>query len=206
MNHKNESGYITIMEKPDWITFDDIHDLLYRAHSVNREKRGFHVPTAEADGNQLKQMLGEKGKCFVALKGDKLVGTSSYRILKRNYWCASGEVVDRILIGVLPEYQGCHIAPMLFKTIENEAKENGFKYIETRTAEANEIMQSINLKDGHRYIGFSVPKSDHYNVIMLQWLEDCPYPLWYTNLRYQIKKATMKMKYKPGRIPRFSKV
>ena len=193
---------IRVVEKPDWISYEDIHDLLYAAHASNRAK-GFNVETAFMSGKELEGHLGETGKCFVALDGDKLVGTTSYRILNRNYWCAKGEVVDRVLIGVLPEYKGRHISTMLFKKIEQEAKKNGYKYIENRAAEDNEIIQIISLKDGFRYIDFHVTKVDHYTVVMLKWLDECPYSLKETERYFKIKRFKMKLRYKPGRIKRF---
>ena len=193
---------IKILEKPDWITYEDIHELLYAAHASNREK-GFNVNTATMSGKELETHLGKTGKCFVALDGDKLVGTASYRILNRNYWCAQGDVVDRILVGVLPEYKGQHISSMLFKKVLDEAKANGYKYIESRTAENNEIVQIINKKDGYRYIDFVSTKADHYTVVMLQWLEECPYSIKQTDRYFKIKRFLVKLRYKPGRIKRF---
>ena len=193
---------ITIIEKPDWITFDDIHNLLYSAHEINREK-GFVVKTALMSGEELKEHIGDRGKCFVALDGDKLVGTTSYRVLDRNYWCAKGEVLDRVLAGVSPEYKGMHISTMLFSKIVEEAKKNGFKYIESKTAEDNEIVQIINLKDGYRYIDFKSTTADHYTVVMLQWLDGCPYTQKQTDRYFKLKRFLVKLRFKPGRIKRF---
>lgn len=195
-------GNIQIIEKPDWISYEDIHSCLYAAHIGNFEK-GFHVRTAFMAGQEIEKYLGKTGKCFVALDGDKLVGTTSFRIVNRNYWCVKGEVVDRVLVGVLPEYQGQHISIMLFKKIEEEARKNGYKYIETRTAEQNEIMKKNNLKCGYRYIDFWCTKSDHYTVVMLYWLAGCPYNKMRTAIFFEIKKFLIKLRYMPGRRKRF---
>ena len=193
---------ITIMEKPDWISYDDIHDLLYAAHGSNRDK-GFHVKTATMSGKEIEAHLGETGRCFVALDGDKLVGTTSYRIVRKNYWCAKGDVVDRILAGVLPEYKGKHISSMLFEKIVETAKKNGYEYILSTTAEENEIVQKINLKDGYRYIDFKSTPADHYTVVMLQWLNGCPYSRKQTDRQFKLRRFLVKLRYKRGRIKRF---
>ena len=193
---------IRIAEKPEWISFEEIHELLYAAHASNREK-GFNVRTAEMSGDELEKHLGASGKCFVALDGKKLVGTASYRILNRNYWCARGAVVDRVLAGVLPEYKGQHISTMLFKRIVDEAREKGYKYIESRTAEENEIVQKINVKDGYRYIDFLSTKTDHYTVVMLQWLDKCPLTQRQTDRHFKWRRFLIKARYKPGRVKRF---
>ena len=76
---------IIIMEKPDWITYDDIHELIVKAHKVNIDK-GIVMKTTKLEGEELKERIGVEGRCFVALDGEKLVGTSSYRILEKNEW------------------------------------------------------------------------------------------------------------------------
>ena len=195
-------GIIQILEKPDWISFDDIHELLYEAHKNNREK-GLNVKTAEMTGVELEAHIGKNGKCFVALDGNKLIGTTSYRIINRNYWCVKDKVVDRILVGILPEYQGQHISTLLFDKILNEAQINGYKYIETRTSENNEIMQAISIKDGYRHIDFLSTKADHFTVVMLKWLDACPYSMSQIDWHYKWRKFIIKLRYKPGRIKRF---
>jgi GNAT superfamily N-acetyltransferase len=196
---------ITIMEKPDWISFDDIHELLYIAHAENREKRGFHVQTTEMKGAELEAHIGSTGKCFVALDGEKLVGTASYRIIDSNYWCVKSLVADRILVAVHPDYQGKHIASFLGRAVEKSVIENGIHYIVSTTAEANKPMRNACRKEGFRYIDFKVPHSDHYNVVMLKWLIDCPYPRWRTYAHFAYTRFRKKLKYKPGRIKRFGK-
>lgn len=193
---------IRIIEKPEYISFDDIHDLLYKAHQINREK-GFNVKTAEMSGSELAHHLEPEGKCFVAMDGDKLVGTTSYRIRERNYWCAKGKVADRVLAGVLPEYKGQGISSKLFQIVLENAKAGGLRYVESSTAEENEIVQKINLKDGYKYIDFRSTKADHYTVVMLQWIDGCPYAAWKIKARFLLKKYYIKIRYKPGRIKRF---
>ena len=199
---EDKMSEIRIIEKPDWISYEDIHELLYIAHESNR-KKGFTVNTALMTGNEIEKHIGDQGKCFVALDGDKLVGTSSYRIIQQNYWCCKCEVVDRILVGVLPEYKGKHISALLFQKIEEEAKEKGYAYIENRTSEENEIMQRLCIKDGYRYIDFLSTKADHYTVVMLKWLYECPYKDWYIKLHFNIRRILIKVRFKPGRKKRF---
>lgn len=196
---------ITIIEKPDWISFDDIHELLYLAHAENRAKRGFHVQTTEMTGEELEAHLGSTGKCFVAMDGKKLVGTASYRIVERNYWCVKGLVADRILVAIHPDYQGKHILFLLGNAVETSVIEKGLHYIESITAETNKPMRIACQKDGFRNIDFRVPTSDHYNVVMLKWLDGCPYPRWRIYAHFAFNRLRKKLKYKPGRIKRFGK-
>ena len=193
---------IVIQEKPDWISFDDIHNLLYIAHENNRNM-GFHVDTAEKTGAELEEYLGKTGKCYVALDGKRLVGTESYRIEQRKYWCAKGKFVNRVLVGVHPDYQGQHISTMLYKEIERFARENGYKYLETRTAENNKIIRSMSKKNGFYPIDFISRKTDHYTVIMIKWLGQRPVSNYRIFWHFIWRKALIKLRYKPGKIKRF---
>lgn len=194
---------IIIIEKPEWISFDDIHELLFVAHTENREKRGFTVQSTEKTGDQLKEMIGTDGKCFVALDGQKLVGTVSFRIIRRNYWCAKGMVADRILVAVHPEYQGRHVSAALFQAVEKAVRKQGLRYIVSTTAEKNDVMRKVCQLDGFMNVDFKAPHSDHYNVVMLKWLDGCPYPKWRTQVCFGVKQFLIKLRYKPGRIRRF---
>ena len=195
-------GEIVIMEKPDWITYDDIHQLLYAAHESNREK-GFNVETAEMNGEELEKHLGEHGKTLVALDGDKLVGTVSYRVLHRDLWCMKGDVGSYVLLGVLPEYKGQHIAAELTKKAGEELVALGCKCTECRTAEDNEIVQKMCLKKGYVYVDFLSTKTDHYTVHMLRWLGECPYSKFRIGFHYRMRRFLIKLRYKRGRIKRF---
>ncbi len=196
---------IIVCEKPDEISFEEIRELLHSAHSINQGEKGFHVGILNKSADELEKHIGENGKCFVALEGDKLIGTMSYRIVERNYWCAKGRMIDRMMVAVHPDYMRRHISSMLFSAILEDIKEHGFNYVETRTAEKNKAMRKVCENEGFRYIGFSVPKTDHYNVVMLKWLNGCPYPKWVTNIQFGVRKIILKLKYKPGHVNRFSK-
>ena len=195
-------GEITIIEKPDWITYDDIHDLLYDAHGSNREK-GFNVNTAVMNGKELEEHLGQNGKTLVAMDGDKMVGTVSYRTIYRENWCIKGEVGDIILLGVLPEYKGKHIASTMTKRVREELLASGCHCIEVRTAEENESVQKLSLKNGYRYVDFVSSKTDHYTVVMMKWFDECPYSLRKTNWHFKMKRFLIKLRFKPGKIKRF---
>lgn len=196
-------GSIKIIEKPEYVSFDDIHDILYKAHQANRDN-GFTVPTAILSGGELKEHLGENGKCFVAMDGDKLVGTTSNRIQSVHHWCMKGDVVELALVGVLPEYKGRRIYSQLFNEALKDVEQRGFKHLELRTADKNRTMQKLNQRNGFQYIDFfAAGKVDHYTVVMLKWLDGCPYPDWVIRLRYFLKKMYTKMRFKPGRVKRF---
>lgn len=194
---------ITIKEKSEDISYEKIHSILEEAHKVNNQ-RGFHLRTASLDGSKIEKRIGEKGKCFVALDKEKVVGTISIRMVKRNCWYAKGEIPDYMLAGVLPEYQGKHINSMLAKKVFEYSKTKGYRIIELDTAENNQHAINVYKHQGFKLVDFKAFEgTDHYSVVMAKWLYKCPYPNIYIYLRYLIKKIYIKSRYKIGREKRF---
>lgn len=72
---------IKIVEKPDWVSWDDIHELLLQAHKKNYEK-GIILGYTQMPGSKIKEKLGDEGQCWVAMDGDKIVGTTSVTYFK----------------------------------------------------------------------------------------------------------------------------
>ena len=168
---------ITVIEKPEEITFEQIREVLWDANERNR-RDGFYLSTASMPGEKLKERLGPDGKCFVALAhkdgADEplLVGTISIRYLDRRRWYAKGRVADYMLAAVISSYQGKHINSMLAEKVFETARE------------AN-------------------PGGDHYSVIMAKWLGKCPFSDAYCKLRYLAGKTLVKLRYTPDKKKRF---
>lgn len=47
---------IRVIEKPDWVSWDEIHEVLKSAQTVNR-RRGFNMINANLSGEKLKKKL-----------------------------------------------------------------------------------------------------------------------------------------------------
>lgn len=194
---------IKVIEKPKSVSYNIIHDVLYKAHEANRVENKFTIKTAQMSGEELEEHVGPEGKCYIALDGEKVVGTLSNRVTKVKHWCAEGEVIELAMIGVLPEYRGMHIFPMLYDEAFKDVQNRKIKYIEIRTADKNLTMQRLGEHNGFKCIDFNTVGKDHYTVVMLKWLDKCPYPDVFIKLRYLIKKFYVKIRYKPGRVKRF---
>lgn len=191
-------GDIRIEEKPEDLSFDAIHALLYAAHAVNRE-RGIVMRTSLLTGEALKERIGPDGKCWVAFDGDRPVGTLSIRIVERNSWYARGKVPDYMLAGVLPEYTGRHINSMLAERAFSYAAAHGYRVMELDTADNNDRAVAIYRHQGFRPVGYSAPKGlDHYSVIMAKWLDRRPLPEAISGLMFRVKRAYIRIRYKAG--------
>lgn len=194
---------IRIVSKPDSVSYEDIHNLLYLAHENNR-KNGLHIKTADMTGDELKAHVGAEGECYVALDGDRLVGVTAVRIVERNYHFAKGRVADQILIAVHPDYVGKHISSHLHNEVVQFCKKNGLTRIEIRTAEKNQKMQSIELRWGFSYVNFvHYSNLDHNTVVLMKWLDNKQRP---SSVRlktyYTLRKMYVKARYKAGKMKR----
>lgn len=185
---------IKVIEKPDDIPFDAIHELLFEAHRVNREC-GINMSTAFLTGEEIEKRIGKDGKCYVALDGDRVVGTISIRMVERNTWYAKGKIPDYMLVGILPEYQGRGIYTMLAKKVFDFSKQQGYQVLELDTAETNTHAIQVYKHQGFKIVGYKRPNSDHYSVVMAKWLSGCPFSDVYCNIKFFISKIKVRLKY-----------
>lgn len=193
---------IRIQEKPDWVEWNDIHDILFNAHKANRD-RGIFMRTSVLTGEELKKRLGD-GICLVAFVGGKLAGTASIKFIQRNRWYAHEVIGDLMLIGILPEYKGLGIYKRLYTSLEDIAKQNKLNILELDTNENNITMQKISLGWGFKYVSmFASPYVKHYSVVMAKWLNGCPYSDLYLKIRYAVFCMKFKLRIRPGNIRRF---
>ena len=63
-----------VMEKPEWVSWDEIHEVLWKAHEQNR-KKGVIMSYPSLSGEEIKNKIGDKGKLFVAIEDNKVIGT-----------------------------------------------------------------------------------------------------------------------------------
>ncbi len=193
---------IRVMEKPEWISWDDIHELLFAAHKKNIAK-GFTMTSALASGEELQKKLGDKGKCFVAFCGDKLVGTTSVSFFTGHSWYNKGKLVAHsMLSGILPKFQGIGITDDLNKLRDAYIHEMGVKMIHADTAENNKIVRMNAKRNGFIEVSYYAPQSDHYSVNFVKWFEGCPFSESVLEKKCKWSEKLTKLQYKPGKIER----
>lgn len=194
---------IVIIEKPEWINYEDIHSVLRKAHEVNR-KNGVEMLTASLNGAGLEQRIGENGRCFVAVAGKEILGTVSASIEKKNRWYAKENVVDLKLLGVIPEATGKGVASSLVEHVFDFARINNICLVELDTAENNINAIKIYEKKGFVLVDyFTSPNTKHYSVVMAKWMDDLPYSECKRKLFYGVKKLYIRLRYKVGKKKRF---
>lgn len=194
---------INIIEKPDRVSWDDIHEVLWKAHEQNRNK-GMNMAFPALSGTCIKEKITEgHGRMLVAISDGKIVGTAAIIIKRSNLWCGKGEYGYCCFASVLPEYNGKGI----YKALDLKREELAISMRLTRmlgdTHENNKHRLDIAKKAGYKFVGVSV-WNDHYNIVMVKWLNGCPYTNLYCKCQYLLHKWYIKLRYKPGRIKRFS--
>lgn len=188
---------IIVIEKPDSISWDEIHRVLYRSHETNRSK-GIFQATAVISGEEIRAKIGN-GKCFVALDGKKVVGTCSVKIRQSKKWFVRGKAAYYMFAGVIPEYQGKRIYSLLDEKRDKYVEDNGIDVIYMNTPEGNLRVQEQKIAKGYYLAGFFAPKNtDYYSVTLVKW-KSAP-PLWYIKCRFYFSKIITLIRYRRKRI------
>ena len=192
-----------IIEKPDWVSWEDIHDLLLKAHRQNISN-GMTMRTVNLSGAELKERVGD-GQCYVVIDDkNNLVATGAVKTKAVNAWYAKGKVAYLLLGAVLPEYQRDGVFKPLHQTLVDYARINHLNVVTMDTAEHNKRMQEVLTKDGFRHVScFSSKYSKHYSVVMAKWLDGCPYSERYCKRKFWLQMTKLKLRYKPGKVKRF---
>jgi GNAT superfamily N-acetyltransferase len=192
---------IRIIEKPDFVSWDDIHEVLWEAHAENREN-GINMPFPALPGEKIREKIeGGHGKMFVAMLDDRVVGTGAILIENKSFWWGENTYAYCCFGSVLPEFRGHGIYKEIELRQEEETKANGLEIMLFETHERNKRMLTISKKNGYKAIEFIV--FDYYNIAMAKWLNGCPYSDWYLACRFHVYKLYRKLRYKPGGVKRF---
>jgi GNAT superfamily N-acetyltransferase len=180
---------IQIIEKPDWVSWDDIKQCLYEAHALNRE-RGINMTHYLWPAGKIRDSLGEQGVMLVALDGRKVVGTAAIADKTSTSWYSNGRYAYVCFDAVIPDYVGKGIFKQLDTKREDNAKEKGYSVLVFDTHSKNVHRQNIALKHDYKYVSFFKAKSgDHYSVVMAKWLNGCPHSTFYCRKQYYLRKA-----------------
>lgn len=186
---------IEILEKPDWVSWDEIHNVLQSAHAENRA-HGINMRKPSLPGNEIAKEIGDEGKMFVALDGKRVVGTAAIVVKRMNYWCAppNDKYACIYFASVLPEYAGQGIFKKLDLKREEQARAMGITKMLGDTHENNTHRLEIFKKTGYKYIGYKLC-GDHHNIVYVKWLDGCPYSNFRCWFEYNKRKYWMRIKH-----------
>lgn len=187
---------IQIVEKPDWVSWEDIHNVLWKAHSENR-KNGIFMRYASLTGEEIRQRVEGKGKLFCAITNGKVVGTGAAFEKNVKLWFTKGRkpVCYQCFASVLPEFMGKGIYKQLVLCRERYCREIGLNRMMFDTHERNKHTINILKKNGYKFVDYRFYK-DHYNIVMVKWLDGCPY----SDFRLKYEFVLIKLKLQINRI------
>lgn len=186
---------IQITEKPEWISWDDIHNVLWEAHSSNREK-GIFMHYSTLSGNEIRQRIDGKGKMFCAIKDNKLVGTAAIVPKTTMLWYDKVPTTYAYLCFacVLPEYAGQGVYKQLYIYREEKIEKMGLRNMMFDTHENNCRILEINSKNGFVPVDYKFYK-DHFNIVMVNWPGGCPYSDIRVKYEFTKRKFITKIKF-----------
>lgn len=190
---------IQYFEKPDWVSWDAIHECLVKSHAVNTMK-GLHMVNQDLKGDELKKKF-DNGHCFVALKENEVIGVFGLRFfIGKRWWSWKKKVAYNCLDGILPEYQGTDVYFGLNELRMKFIEKSGADVIQSITAENNMRVRKITKIKKFKTVFFSptCKGADYYSVVMVKWLNGCPYPDWFINFMFKVSKLVVKTIWKPG--------
>lgn len=194
---------IQIIEKPDWVSWEDIKQCLVDAHSVNRAK-GINMPTDKLPTDKIREVVENKGVMLVALDGKKIVGTAAIIEKQSASWYVKGTYAYFGFASVIPKYSGQGLYKKLYQLREEIAQSKGYSVFVLNTHERNKSILHFAKKNGYRLVScFREKREGHYNVVMAKWSMGCPYSdihcrghFYYAYLRARLS-ALLHNKQKP---------
>ena len=163
---------IQIVEKPDWVSWDAIHKVLWNAHEKNRS-RGMNMAHAAFSGEQIEDYLAPDGKMFVAVCGDEVVGVAAYKEKDIKFWFGGGRYAYCCFAAVLPEYAGQGIYRQLVELREKTALAQGIDKMMFNTHPKNSRVIGIALNNGYKKVSYTSDGSASW-VYLVKWLNGCP--------------------------------
>lgn len=181
---------IQIIEKPDWVSWDDIHEVLVKAHASNRA-HGINMRKPSLPGDAIKKEIGADGVMLVAMEGEKVIGTAALLTKQNHLWYCSNPYGYLCFASILPEFTGRGIYGRLCKERERIAIEKGLSGLYIDTHHNNTTVVKIALKNGFRRVDVKNCK-DHWNIVLFKWLTGNSYTRLRCWVEFNKRKLVLK--------------
>ncbi len=188
---------VLIIEKPDYISWNEIKTCIWNAHSENRSKGIFMRNPSLPSEEIRKQIMKNDGIMLVALIDGKVVGTAAITIKRVSLWCGkkNDNYAHFCFASVLPQYNGMGIFKLLDKKREQMVLEMGLTKIIWDTHEQNYKRLKIAQKNNYKFVDYKVCKN-HFNIVLVKWLHGCPYSNLKCALMFTCLKFYKSIRYK----------
>ena len=175
---------IRIVPKPEEVSWQEVKECLVFAHEINR-KKGINMSHYQWPAEQIGEYVDSSGVMFLAMDGDKVVGTLGIKERIGDYWFVKGKYAYLCFGSMIPSYKGRGIYKSLNEACEEYARQNHLDVLAFDTHSDNKHMQEISSKGGFRFVRFFQTRDkDHFSVVMAKWLNSCPYSRFYCQLMF----------------------
>ena len=191
---------VQVVEKPEWVSWDEIHNVLYEAHAENRAK-GIIMRKPTLPGEEIKKEIGEKGVMLVAMDGKEVVGTAALLEKEGKTWYNKGNYGYLCFDSILPAYCGRGIYKLLCEKREEIAREKGLDKLSFDTHLRNFHVIEINRSQGFLPVSIKV-LPDHWNAIFFKWMNGCPFPEKLIERKFKLSKLLTIIRFKQGSVER----
>lgn len=188
---------IKFMEKPEWVSWDDIRICLNSSHKINK-KHGFEMRNSTITTEEVQELV-KNAHCFIALDGDRVVGVACAKVLTLKKWYVRGRVIYYFGDAILPEYRGTDVFLGLNKLKAKFVRESGVRIHQFLTNEHNKIVIKLNKNSGFKLVQFQPTKKkdgNYYQVSMVKWDDGCPFPDWFLKFMFNLSKIVSKTFFK----------
>ena len=184
---------IQLIEKPDEVSWELIHEVIWKSHESNREV-GMSMSHAGFSGADIETYLGPKGKMYVALLDGKVIGTLAFTEKKSKFWFGEDTFAYCCFAAVLPEYRGHGVYGGLMKLCEQAAISRGLDKMLFNTHPKNARVIDTALKNGYKKISYTLSKNSAW-VYLVKWLNGSPYSDLKLNIIYGGLKTVRKAEW-----------
>lgn len=181
---------LIIIPKPDYITWEEISELLHLGYS-QRAKEGLHYSAVDQPVEKTIERVGD-GVCLVALLNGKLVGTESYKLIEKSKlnfkkWYYDERFYYLHSLTVHPDFTKQGIGSKIRNTIKQEAIKNNIDSLISDTAIHAKWLIKWYDRQGHKKVGLvSHPTTNYYSVVMRTPIKGKNYSNFYRFIRYNL--------------------
>lgn len=179
---------IVIIPKPDYISWEEITQLLHLGYSERANEGLKYSATHQSVEKTIER--AENGVCIVALLDGKMIGTETYNLIERKKlkwkrWFYDDQYYYMHSLTVHPDYKRRGIGLKIRTYIKDEAIKNKIGSLISDTSEQADWLISWYDRVGHKKVGYvSHPGTNYYSVIMRTPINGKIYPDWYRMLRF----------------------
>ena len=182
---------IQILEKPESLSWETIHDVPEKAHQSNREN-GIVMRKPSLPAEELAKEVGEDGVMLVAMDGSRVVGTAALLVKECSNWYNKGQYGYLCFASVLPEYAGKGIYKRLSEERDRIARSKGLNGVLFDTHHINKRVSAINRKNGFKRVGVRL-FDNHWNIVLFKWLNGSDHSSFECFFRYSISLVRMQL-------------